>query len=305
MAEQFPDGYDCGAECELNRLATWAADHKALFEGVANPGIEATTVGVEGITGLKINYYAMVNMEGFQQAGHRDGRGDAQRPRPDPDRRHRRPVTGYIEPGMRKLNGFETLWFARSRVGRRRLLADGAAEVRDERDAAAAQPADRGDEVRGDRQGQRGADHHRPAPVRARPVHGAGAEGPQPADAHGLVRAADDPTGDPDIDKIHAAVRARRSTGSEGKTATRRRRRSRSQTRARPEQHRPRPAARSAASARATPPTRPRTSPRSAERARSAGPIVGPDCRSVGSPAMPEPSSVPPDRRRRRHLEPS
>ena len=26
------------------------------------------------------------------------------------------PVSGYIEPGKRKLNGFETLWFARSRV---------------------------------------------------------------------------------------------------------------------------------------------------------------------------------------------
>lgn len=25
------------------------------------------------------------------------------------------PVTGYIEPGVRKLNGFDTLWFARSR----------------------------------------------------------------------------------------------------------------------------------------------------------------------------------------------
>ena len=26
------------------------------------------------------------------------------------------PISGYIEPGKRKLNGFETLWFARSRV---------------------------------------------------------------------------------------------------------------------------------------------------------------------------------------------
>ena len=27
------------------------------------------------------------------------------------------PVTGYIKPGKRKLSGFETLWFARSREG--------------------------------------------------------------------------------------------------------------------------------------------------------------------------------------------
>ena len=32
MDEQFPDGYDCGGECELNSLATWAADHKSLFK---------------------------------------------------------------------------------------------------------------------------------------------------------------------------------------------------------------------------------------------------------------------------------
>src|SRR3954454_10077249 len=64
MAEQFPGGYNCGTSCELNSLATWAADHKALFKGVANPGVEATTEAVEGITGLKINYYAMVNLKG-------------------------------------------------------------------------------------------------------------------------------------------------------------------------------------------------------------------------------------------------
>jgi hypothetical protein len=67
MAEQFPAGYDCGSECELNSLSTWAADHKSLFKGYANPGVEATKEGVEGITGLKINYYAMVNLQGFQK----------------------------------------------------------------------------------------------------------------------------------------------------------------------------------------------------------------------------------------------
>ena len=56
MAQQFPDGFNCGITCELNSLATWAADHKTLFAGVPNPGVEATTEAVEGITGLKINY---------------------------------------------------------------------------------------------------------------------------------------------------------------------------------------------------------------------------------------------------------
>ena len=66
MDEQFPDGYDCGGECELNSLSTWAETTRSLFKGFANPGVEATKEGVEGITGLKINYYAMVNLQGFQ-----------------------------------------------------------------------------------------------------------------------------------------------------------------------------------------------------------------------------------------------
>ena len=112
MHEQFPDGYDCGAECELNSLATWAEDHKELFKGVANPGVEATKEGVEGITGLKINYYAMVNMMGFRQLVNAVGGVELTVRDPIPIGL---PVTDYIKPGTRKLNGFETLWFARSR----------------------------------------------------------------------------------------------------------------------------------------------------------------------------------------------
>jgi anionic cell wall polymer biosynthesis LytR-Cps2A-Psr (LCP) family protein len=66
MAKEFPQGYDC-AECELNSLSTWAGDHRGLFDGVDDPGMTATIQGVEGITGLKINYYAMVNLQGFQK----------------------------------------------------------------------------------------------------------------------------------------------------------------------------------------------------------------------------------------------
>ena len=115
MAEQFPDGYSC-AECELNSLTTFAADNEALFKGSANPGVEATSQAVEGITGLKINYYAMVNLQGFRSLVQAVGGLEV-------NVRDRIPigsgstVTGYIEPGVQRLNGFETLWFARSREG--------------------------------------------------------------------------------------------------------------------------------------------------------------------------------------------
>jgi LCP family protein required for cell wall assembly len=111
LDKKFPHGYDCET-CELNSLATWAADHKALFGDSPTPGIDATIQGIEGITGLKINYYALVNLEGFR--GLVDAMGGLTL-----NVRDRIPievpVTGYIEPGVQKLNGYETLWFARSR----------------------------------------------------------------------------------------------------------------------------------------------------------------------------------------------
>ncbi len=114
MASQFPTAYDCAA-CELNSLATWAANHKSLFPGHANPGVEATMQGVEGITGLRINYYAMVNLQGFRSMVQAVGGLELNVRDRIPIGGVGSPVTGYIEPGVQRLNGFQTLWFARSR----------------------------------------------------------------------------------------------------------------------------------------------------------------------------------------------
>ena len=116
MAEQFPDGYDCEG-CELNSLATFAQDNRALFRGEANPGVAATVEGVEGITGLTINYYAMVNLQGFRSLVQAVGGLELNVRDRIPIGGVGGPVTGYIEPGVQRLNGFETLWFARSREG--------------------------------------------------------------------------------------------------------------------------------------------------------------------------------------------
>ena len=111
MGEQFPDGFD-EEGMYLNGLATWALDHAELFKGSKHPGVDATIEGVEGITGLKINYFVLVNMDGFR--GMVDAMGGLTL-----NVRDRIPIevpiTGYIEPGVQKLNGYETLWFARSR----------------------------------------------------------------------------------------------------------------------------------------------------------------------------------------------
>lgn len=114
MAEQFPDGFD-EEGLYLNGLATWALDHAELFKGSKHPGVDATIEGVEGITGLKMNYWAMVNLEGFKDLV--DAVGGVEL-----NVRQRIPVGlpsdsffRYIEPGTRTLDGMDTLWFARAR----------------------------------------------------------------------------------------------------------------------------------------------------------------------------------------------
>jgi LCP family protein required for cell wall assembly len=114
MDEQFPDGFDVDG-MYLNGLSTWALDHADLFKGSKNPGVDATIQGVEGITGLKMNYWAMVNLQGFRDLV--DAVGGVEL-----NVRQRIPVGlpsdsffRYIEPGKRTLNGMDTLWFARAR----------------------------------------------------------------------------------------------------------------------------------------------------------------------------------------------
>jgi len=116
MDEQFPHGFDCEG-CYLNGVSTWAGDNTELFPHDKNAGVDATIMAVEGITGLQINYWAMVNLEGFKDLV--DAVGGVTL-----NVRDRIPVgglgddvTGYIEPGVRKLNGHDTLWFARAREG--------------------------------------------------------------------------------------------------------------------------------------------------------------------------------------------
>lgn len=118
MHRQFPQGFNCHEECFLNAVNTWATEHKDLFPpSVDNPGLTATRQAVEQITGLKINYTVLVDLEGFQQLVHALGgiTITVQHPVPigGPTMDH---VTGWIKPGRQHLNGYQTLWFSRSRA---------------------------------------------------------------------------------------------------------------------------------------------------------------------------------------------
>ncbi|HEV2796029.1 MAG TPA: LCP family protein [Nocardioides sp.] len=116
MAERFPDGFD-EEGMYLNGLSTWALDHAALFKGSKNPGVDATIMGVEGITGLKMNYWAMVNLEGFKDLVDAVGGVELNVRQPIPVGLPHEKTFHYIEPGKRTLDGHDTLWFARAREG--------------------------------------------------------------------------------------------------------------------------------------------------------------------------------------------
>ena len=116
MAEQFPDGFDCDG-CYLNGVSTWAGDNTELFPDSEHPGTDATVMAVEGITGLKINYWAMVNLRGFKDLVDAVGGVELTVRDPIPYGGLGSDVKGYLEPGTRTLNGWEALWFARAREG--------------------------------------------------------------------------------------------------------------------------------------------------------------------------------------------
>ncbi|WP_343906233.1 LCP family protein [Nocardioides aquiterrae] len=112
MHQQFPHGFDADY---LNGVSTWAGDNTELFPHSDNPGVDATIMAIEGITGLKINYWAMVNLEGFKDLVDAVGGVTLNVRQPIPVGLPQDPFYRHIDPGVRKLDGFETLWFARAR----------------------------------------------------------------------------------------------------------------------------------------------------------------------------------------------
>jgi LCP family protein required for cell wall assembly len=119
MHRQYPDGFSgkgCRPDCLLNAVNTWAEDHKSLFPGVDHPGILATTQAIEQVTGLPINYYVMVDLGGFRELVDALGGIEINVHQEIPIGGIGGAITGYIKPGKQRLNGFQTLWYSRSRV---------------------------------------------------------------------------------------------------------------------------------------------------------------------------------------------
>jgi LCP family protein required for cell wall assembly len=114
---RFPQGYSCpDHSCMLNAIYTYATEHPDLYPGVRHPGAQATMEAIEGATGLQINYWALIDLKGFEDLVDAVGGITMDVYRRVPIGGGSSKVYGYVEAGRnRHLDGREALWFARSR----------------------------------------------------------------------------------------------------------------------------------------------------------------------------------------------
>ena len=173
MREQFPDGFDCDG-CYLNGVSTWAEDNTELFPDSSTPRHgRHDRWRSRGSPGCEINYWAMVNLQGFKDLVDAVGGVTLNVRSPIPVGGLGSDVTGYIQPGVRKLNGHDTLWYARAREGsddysrmaRQKCVMNAMLQ---QISPQVARP-----QLREDRQGELGDDLHQRAGQRGRPVHAA------------------------------------------------------------------------------------------------------------------------------------
>ncbi|AYY11839.1 LytR family transcriptional regulator [Actinobacteria bacterium YIM 96077] len=129
LAEQYPQGFTgAGEQTEWMINAVFRnvpAAHPEVFEDVDNPGADATKWAVEGALGIDIDYFAIVNLDGFQAIVDALGGVTLDVPRDIPVGNRELPgrqgcteARDYIRAGDdQHLNGAQALWFARSRCG--------------------------------------------------------------------------------------------------------------------------------------------------------------------------------------------
>ena len=116
----YPTGYVCPnqaqAPCMLTMVYQTGLDNADLYPGSPDPGAEATIDALEGITGLTVNYYAFIDMDGFEALVDAVGGIDL-------TIRERVAVGAmgqtmyWIDPGEHHFTGEEALWYIRTRVG--------------------------------------------------------------------------------------------------------------------------------------------------------------------------------------------
>jgi polyisoprenyl-teichoic acid--peptidoglycan teichoic acid transferase len=127
MYGPYPDGYNCGVNCLISFLYTYGQAHPTLYPDAvthgSQPGIEATRDAVQGVLGIKIQYYALIDMQGFSDLI--DALGGvtitvaSKLPIGGGINAAGQPINvdKWINPGVQRMNGFTAQWYVRSRHG--------------------------------------------------------------------------------------------------------------------------------------------------------------------------------------------
>ncbi|MBB6352050.1 LCP family glycopolymer transferase [Nonomuraea muscovyensis] len=117
LHKQFPNGYmaELGQGGLLNEVWQYANDHPQIMGG-KNKGARALMDAIGHTLGIKIDYYALMNMYGFADLVDAIG---GLRIRVEQDVRWGGlyGTAGTIKAGTRMLSGEQALWYGRSRVG--------------------------------------------------------------------------------------------------------------------------------------------------------------------------------------------
>ncbi|WP_223694565.1 LCP family protein [Leifsonia poae] len=129
MHTLYPDGYGyqdhCDVDvCQLNSIYTEAELYKSDLYPTATknnsePGIEAMRDALEGATGLTIQFYVLIDMQGFADLVDALGGVDitVAKKLPIGGDEDLNGVVAWIEPGKQHMNGYTAQWYARSRHG--------------------------------------------------------------------------------------------------------------------------------------------------------------------------------------------
>jgi polyisoprenyl-teichoic acid--peptidoglycan teichoic acid transferase len=119
LQDAYPNGLT-GNDGLLNAVYAAVTDKPDLLKGARDRGAEGVKQVVSYILGIPINYYAMVNLEGFNEFVDAMGGVTVNITQRLPiggllADGTRVPPVGYLEPGTRKLKGSDAQWYARSR----------------------------------------------------------------------------------------------------------------------------------------------------------------------------------------------
>lgn len=125
LAEEYPDGFTGPHDLSDYLLNAVYGNVPAWYPGINGPseneGADAVKQAVSGALGIPVDYYALVNLDGFESIVDAIGGITVDINEPIPiggDESAGREPDDWIEPGPdQRLDGFHALWFARGRYG--------------------------------------------------------------------------------------------------------------------------------------------------------------------------------------------